>query len=114
MIFKNKTQLNRSWNIEERKAEIIGLAGGDEATVESVLNVLLGTRYNDYEDNQYFVYSYDEEETETKWWQRLNRIWFVVVFILFIMPVQWVTKGQIGIKENSKFGRFLLKLIGED
>lgn len=114
MIFKKKTNVTRSWQIDSRKAEIIQQAGGDEATVESVLNVLLGSKYNDYEDNQYFVYGYEDETKETKWWQRVNRLWFAVVFFVFILPFQWISKGETGIKENTNFGQFVLKLIGKD
>lgn len=114
MIFKKKKLATWGHRIESRKAEVVKQAGGDKATVESVLNVLFGSKYNEYEDNQYFVYGYDEETTKTKWWQRVNRVWFAVVFFIFILPFQWIIKGQVGVKENTKFGRFVLKLIGED
>lgn len=114
MIFKKKTQAVWVYEVERRKADIISLAGGDEATVESVLDVLFGTRLGDYEDNHYFVYGYDEEEVKQKWWQRLNALWIVPLVLILVFPFQWLVKGRVGIKENTKFGRTLINLIGKD
>lgn len=114
MIFKEKTQAIWAWDIEQRKSEIISLAGGDEATVESVLDVLFGTRLGEYEDNHYFVYGYDEKEVKRKWWQRLNALWVIPLVLVFVFPVQWLVKGRVGIRENTKFGRVLLKMVGEN
>lgn len=114
MIFKQKKQARCNYEVEKRKDEIIALAGGDAATIESVLAVLFGTRYHDYEDNQYFVYGYDDEEEKRKWWQRLNALWVVPAVLIFVFPVQWVLKGRTGVKENTKFGRMVISLIGKE
>lgn len=114
MIFKTKKSASHLYEVEKRKKEIIDLAGGDQATVASVMDVLFGTRYHDYEDNQFFVYGYDEQSTETKWWQRLNALWVVPSVFILIFPFQWVTKGNVGVKENTKLGRFIIKLIGKE
>lgn len=114
MIFKKKNQALWNYEIEKRKAEIIALAGGESATVDSVMAVLFGTRLNDYEDNQYFVYGYDDEEEKRKWWQRLNALWVVPAVLIFVFPVQWVLKGRTGVKENTKFGRMVIRLMGKE
>lgn len=112
MIFKKKTQARWVHKIEQRKSEIIYLAGGDEATVDSVLSVLFGTAREDYEDNQYFVYGYDEEGVKQKWWHRVNTLWLVPLVLVFVFPVQWLLYGRTGIRENTKFGRVVLKMVG--
>lgn len=114
MIFKQKKQAHYGYEIEQRKEEIIRLAGGDEASVDSVMGVLFGTRIYDYEDNQYFVYGYDEENIKQKWWQRLNALWIIPLVLILVFPVQWLMKGRVGIKENTKFGRMLINLVGRD
>jgi hypothetical protein len=113
MIFKEKKQARWAYEVEQRKADIIHLAGGDEASVDSVMGVLFGTRAHDYEDNQYFVYGYDENETKQKWWQRLNALWIIPLVLILVFPVQWLVKGRVGIKENTKFGRTLINLVGK-
>ena len=114
MIFKQKKNTTRFGLIERRKQDIIDKAGGENATVESVMDVLFGTRYHEYEDNQYFVYAYDEDKTEPKWWQRLNSLWVVPLVLVTVFPVQWVLKGSVGVKENTRLGRFIIKLIGNE
>ena len=113
MIFKKKKRSFCVRDVERRKAEITESAGGENATVDSVMDVLFGTRYHDYEDNQYFVYGYDEPSDPRKWWQRLNALWVVPSIIIFIFPIQWLVKGDVGVKENTKFGRWVVKLIGD-
>lgn len=114
MIFKKKKKALWIHEVEGRKAEIVALAGGEEATAESVLEVLFGTRLNEYEDNQYFVYGYDDEDIKQKSWQRLNALWLVPLILVFVFPLQWISKGRVGIKENTKVGRLLVKLLGKD
>ena len=114
MIFKQKKDITRFGLVEKCKQEIIDKAGGEAATVESVMDVLFGTRYHEYEDNQYFVCGYDEEESSVKWWQRLNSLWVVPCVLVLVFPVQWIVKGERGVKENTKFGRFIIKLIGSE
>lgn len=114
MIFKKKKWASHIYGVEERKTEIIQQAGGDSATIDSVMDVLFGTPYQEYEDNQYFVYGYDEPKTTRKWWQRLNALWIVPSVMCFVFPLQWVFKGEVGVKENTKFGRIVIKMIGDD
>lgn len=114
MIFKKKKQASWIHEVEKRKVEIIQAAGGESATIDSVMDVLFGTRYQEYEDNQYFVYGYDEPRTTRKWWQRLNALWVVPSVMIIVFPIQWVFKGEVGVKENTKFGRIVIKMIGDD
>ena len=114
MIFRQKKKATCAYEVEQRKAEILNLAGGENATVDSVMSVLFGTRLNNYEDNHYFVYGYDDREEGRKWWQRLNALWVIPSVMVFLFPIQWVLTGRVGVKENTKFGRVIINLIGKD
>ena len=55
----------------------------------------------------------------TKWmgrrdatfWQRLNRLWFVPLYLLTI-PFQWLIRGRVGFESTSKVGAFFSRLTG--
>ena len=92
--------------------EVIERAGGENATKESILEVLFPDR--DRDNGDFYVYWWDNpwEEEETIW-NRLNYIWFFPIFILLIAPIQWLTKGQIGFDRRTKIGEVILKMLGE-
>ena len=46
--------------------------------------------------------------------QRLNRIWFFIVFIIFVAPVRYVMTGRKGFDERTPIGKWVTKLIGEE
>lgn len=48
---------------------------------------------------------------DAKFWQRLNRLWFVPLYILTI-PFQWLIRGRMGFETTSKFGALMAKLTG--
>ena len=104
MIYKRKSNAYRH--------QVRGLAGGDKATADSVLEVLFP-----YDDCGSFKIEhwddiYNKDVTKTLW-QRLNCIWVYPVFVLFVLPIQWAWKGSAGFDERTKIGRIVLKLIGE-
>ncbi|EHF5047970.1 hypothetical protein L348_09278 [Enterobacter sp. MGH 2] len=55
----------------------------------------------------------------TKWmgrrdatfWQRLNRLWFVPLYLLTI-PFQWLIRGRMGFESTSKVGAFISRITG--
>lgn len=47
------------------------------------------------------------------WWQRLNYIWVLPVHCLIVGPILWLCTGDFGVQPSSKFGKFLMKLVGE-
>lgn len=51
------------------------------------------------------------ERRDAKFWQRLNRLWFVPIYLLTI-PFQWLFRGQIGFESTSKLGMLCQKLTG--
>lgn len=73
--------------------------------------------YVDY-DIQEGKYSYQVVDN-TKWmatrdakfWQRLNRLWFVPIYILTI-PFQWLFRGQVGFATTSKLGMLCHRITG--
>lgn len=46
--------------------------------------------------------------------QRLNRIWFTVVFFLIIAPLRFIFIGESKFDERTTFGNLIAKLIGEE
>lgn len=46
--------------------------------------------------------------------QRLNRIWFAVVFFIIIVPVRYIMTGYKGFDERTPAGKWVTNLIGEE
>lgn len=44
---------------------------------------------------------------------RLNSLWVYPIVVL-LLPFKWVFTGVWGFSRNTKFGRFLCKLVGEN
>ncbi|MGC6389673.1 hypothetical protein ACMV8I_18710 [Ewingella sp. S1.OA.A_B6] len=43
--------------------------------------------------------------------QRINRLWFVPIYLLTI-PFQWLFRGEVGMRNESKMARIMAKLTG--
>lgn len=87
------------------KNTIIKEAGGDNATVDSVLNHLLD------DDSDYVVRKWVDEEDERT---VVERIMFCIMwpFLLLTLPFRWVLTGKVGYDSRTKFGRFIFKITG--
>lgn len=86
------------------------MSGKDEPSKEDILEVLFSEEYS----NDFYVYWWDNPwETDKTIWQRLNYLWFVPIFFVFIAPVQWITKGKVGFDQRTKIGEIILKMLGE-
>lgn len=48
---------------------------------------------------------------DASFWQRLNRLWFVPLYILTI-PFQWLIRGRMGFENSSKIGALITKITG--
>lgn len=48
---------------------------------------------------------------DAKFWQRLNRLWFVPIWFLTI-PFQWLIRGRIGFSTTSKTGKIFQRITG--
>jgi len=43
--------------------------------------------------------------------QRINRLWFVPLYLLTI-PFQWLFRGEVGMRNESKMAKIMSKLTG--
>lgn len=48
---------------------------------------------------------------DAKFWQRLNRLWFVPIYMLTI-PFQWLIRGKVGFEATSKIGMLCRNITG--
>lgn len=86
---------------------------------KQISNFLCGGQ-PDWEDSvrtpeQYEYQVVDNTEWMSKrdatFWQRLNRLWFVPLYLLTI-PFQWLIRGRMGFESTSKLGAFISRLTG--
>ncbi|WP_373203382.1 hypothetical protein [Citrobacter amalonaticus] len=72
------------------------------------------TDMNDYPE-QYAYQVVDNTEwrqrRDAKFWQRLNRLWFIPLWMLTI-PFQWLIRGRVGFENESKVAKLFVKLTG--
>lgn len=54
-----------------------------------------------------------EYEETSRWWQRLNYVWVLPLYVVVIGPVHWIATGRWGVERTSSFGKLLKKLVGE-
>lgn len=115
MILTKKKNLSRFWEceIEQMKQKAKAVAGGDEATADTVLDAIFGTKYGEYQDQLLESYVYEEAKEDRKLLQRFNSLW-VIPLVAIGLPFQWLFTGKMGVDRKSKLGRVVLKLVGED
>ncbi|ENQ9020762.1 TPA: hypothetical protein MJC48_22675 [Klebsiella pneumoniae] len=86
---------------------------------KEICNFLCGEG-DDYAESAKMPEQYDYQVVDnTKWmasrdatfWQRLNRLWFVPLYLLTI-PFQWLIRGRMGFETTSKTGAFFSRLTG--
>ena len=87
------------------RSEIKSAAGGDAATADSVLDLLLG---RDGGRSEYVVSKYASAERTTA--NRLNMLWVYPLFIA-AAPFQWLFCGRIGVNRSSRIGAILDRLV---
>lgn len=51
------------------------------------------------------------ESRDATFLQRLNRLWFVPLYLLTI-PFQWLIRGRMGFESTSKVGAFVSRITG--
>lgn len=51
------------------------------------------------------------ESRDATFLQRLNRLWFVPLYLLTI-PLQWLIRGRMGFESTSKVGAFVSRITG--
>lgn len=98
---------------ELRKA--LGVPGFDRNKTVRILELEgLCYRHDDNVDPLPFVlYRREPQPRNGKTiFNRINFLWVAPVMLL-VMPVKWLITGESGFSKNSRFGKILLKLIGE-
>ena len=81
---------------------------------EEITSFLCGGRLED--ERSHFAYQVVDntewvERPDATFWQRLNRLWFVTLYLLTI-PFQWLIRGRMGFETTSKTGAFFSRLTG--
>lgn len=51
------------------------------------------------------------QRRDAKFWQRLNRLWFIPLWMLTI-PFQWLIRGRVGFENESRVAKLFVKLTG--
>ncbi len=88
--------------LKEKKAE----------TVTDAVNALYDGQ--DKISSSYNILDKSRRNAPTTLKQRLNRIWFTLVFWIFIAPVRYVMTGYTGFDERTPVGQWVASLIGEE
>ena len=92
-------------------------AVGDDATVEDVLDYVVGY-YDEWNRTttlgNYTLYRDSCSEIRSKWWQRLNKLWVFPVMMVAVLPAKWIITGKWGIDVRSKAAEVLTILAGDD
>lgn len=79
--------------------------------VEELVNVIFPSHF--LSKNEFNVFDNYYEKNQTSVIQRLNRIWFSILFLIVLAPVNYLLTGYVGFDERTKVGRFVAKIIGE-
>ena len=82
-----------------------------DATKNDVLDFIFGS-YNDNFNSDYYVINRFGGKTKTNLIQRINTLWFMPLWVIIVMPIQYLSTGKTGISKDSKFGLAVQWLIG--
>ncbi len=82
---------------------------GKDASAEELMDYLLGNPCDGYHGGPYYLYRYAPHTDSIG--QRLNKLW-VYPLVLVSLPFQWLIKGSVGIKRETRLGQILVYLIG--
>ena len=79
--------------------------------VEELVNMIFPSHL--LAKNEFNIFDNYYEKNKSSIMQRLNRIWFGILFLIFLAPVNYLVTGYVGFDERTKIGRFVTKMIGE-
>lgn len=80
-------------------------------TVSDIVNFIYDKE--DIIKSSYNIFDHDYDNKKPTFVQRLNIVWFSIVFYFIIAPIHYVITGYKGVDERTTFGKWLTKLIGE-
>src|SRR5476649_2485489 len=105
MIYKRGWQRTISQHELQRKLEVEGIADARKVSL-----IICG----DWEANWHEFTLIDntwDVGADTTILQRINRLWFVPAYLLTI-PFQWLFRGEVGMRNESKMAKIMAKLTG--
>lgn len=106
MFFKQKWQHFMSQYDFDRIVESNKLL-----SVDDIVNFLYDKE--DIAKSSYNIFDNYYNNQKPTFVQRLNILWFAIVFYFFIAPFNYIITGYKGIDERTKFGKWVTSLIGE-
>ena len=108
MIFKSYWKVSRS--LPQRLKNDLEAKGFSKQEIDKISEVILGDWNNDYY-SEYRLEDYIEDNSDMKWWHRLNMCW-IFPLLLIASPITYIIKGDYRLHPNSKVGKIVNKLIG--
>ena len=78
-------------------------------TADDVLCHLFGDG-DGYINSRYTIREYESAKSNAI--QRINVLWFIPIYAVFIAPVRWIITGSTGLKTESKSYKIAKWLIG--
>ncbi|MGL5728773.1 MAG: hypothetical protein ACRCYD_13110 [Plesiomonas sp.] len=97
-------------DVEIELSELRSSGGIDAETKRIILDHLCGVDGHSESDLR-IVYRYNPYIKKSAM-QRINTLWFLPLWIIFVAPVRYIATGEAGIDRYSKAGRIIEKLIG--
>lgn len=84
-----------------------------EVSKEEILDLFPENMFERWAKNETDLKLTVEYEETSHWWQRLNYVWVLPLYVVVIGPVHWIATGHWGVERTSSFGKLLKKLVGE-
>ena len=79
-------------------------------TADDVLCHLFGDG-DGYIKSRYTIREYESAKSNAI--QRINVLWFIPIYAIFIAPIRWIATGSTGLKTESKAYKIARWLIGD-
>lgn len=84
-----------------------------EVSKEEILSLFPENMFERWAKNETDLKLTIEYEEKSYWWQRLNYVWVLPLYVVVIGPIHWIATGSWGVERTSSFGKLLKKLVGE-
>lgn len=84
-----------------------------ELTMEDMKKVIPESLWDNSTESPFALVRIRDIYEKSKWWQRLNRLWVIPVYVLVIGPFSYIVYGKWHISYYSKIGKVISWLIGE-
>ena len=84
-----------------------------EVSKEEILDLFPENMFERWAKNETDLKLTIEYEETSYWWQRLNYVWVLPLYVIVIGPIHWIATGSWGVERTSTFGKLLKKLVGE-